>query len=191
MQATNSVTAVPADATVLWKMRRSLRYAALIAPLSVVGLVATAAGNERAWRWEHRAAVALGNATPANSAERPSRSRLAANQVMGTLLGLVTWLLLAIVALLIARGLFYGFVDAGPYDDSWGGPSKAGAWLVHFLVSIPFAALALVLASRVGRLHHIVAQSAYGQSRPWWAIPVAIVSCLGAAIFLMAWLQQV
>ena len=46
-------------------------------------------------------------------------------------------MLWGLVTLLVARGLFYGLIDDGPYDTSWGGPTLAGAWAAHALISVP------------------------------------------------------
>src|SRR4051794_24904367 len=59
--------------------------------------------------------------------------------LISLLLGLVALVPLALEVNSVARGVLYGIVDRGPYDNAWGGPSRAGAWIVHLLISIPVA----------------------------------------------------
>ncbi|MFC8229901.1 hypothetical protein [Streptomyces sp. NPDC057287] len=53
----------------------------------------------------------------------------------------------------MARGPFHGFVDQGPYDHSWGGPGRAGAWLAHFAISVPCSLAAIAALYGVASLH--------------------------------------
>lgn len=190
-------TTTPTDATSIsgspigrpWSLRRSAGYAALIAPTGIVGLAAALAGRDPALRWVRRTAAPKGHTW--NSTGYRPRLRLVAHYLMSVLLGLVAWMLFAIVAMMIARGALYGIVDPGPYDDSWGGPSHAGAWLVHFVMSLPVIALALMLVTGVARLHYIVAGSIYGHRPPRWAASMAVITCVGAAVFFIAWLRQI
>lgn len=109
---------------------------------------------------------------------------------LGAGLGAVGWFLLFLLALSSARGPFYGFVDPGPYDHSWGGPGLAGAWLTHagvWALTLPlFAALLVGLGELAARTSaHLL-----GGRRSAWAPAVAVLVVLAGAFFARAWVHQ-
>jgi hypothetical protein len=111
--------------------------------------------------------------------------------VLGLALGAVAWFVLGLVALSSVRGPFYGLVVAGPYDDAWGGPSLAGAWVTHAAVwalTLPvFAALLVGLGALAARASaHLL-----GGRRSPWAPPVAVLVVLAGAFVIRAWAHQV
>ncbi|WP_129668107.1 NUDIX hydrolase [Phytoactinopolyspora endophytica] len=189
MSASTDATTAATPTAGPWPIRRSLRYAALIAPTSIVGVFASLLGGDAAIRWHRRGRAILGRA-PSDSGHRPGRLRLMCHALLGVLLGLVAWLFLGLIGLMVARGALYGFIDQGPYDGSWGGPSRGGAWLVHFAISLPVAALGLVVTAGVARLHDLLTRPLDGRRRPRWVLPVAFGASAGAALFFVAWLQQ-
>src|SRR5918993_1700321 len=69
------------------------------------------------------------------------------------LLGVLSLIPLGGGVLAVLRGALYGLVDHGPYDDSWGGPTRAGAWLAHAAVAVPLAVAALVALAALAGLH--------------------------------------
>lgn len=105
-------------------------------------------------------------------------------------LRLVQLLLTAIAVLLVARGPLYGFVDPGPYDDAWGGPSRAGAWATHAGIAVVLGALAAGLFLGVERLRRRLARQDRGEPAAWWVRPAAVTACVAAALFVAAWTQQ-
>src|SRR5258705_5182009 len=116
--------------------RAALTGAAL--PLSsAVALVATSLG-----RSDRRTA---GGAT--------RRLAAAGHAAVGLALGVLAVIPVAVLAVVVARGVLYGIVDGGPYDTSWGGPTRAGAWAAHFLIGVPLAVLALFALSGLAALH--------------------------------------
>ncbi|BCJ43257.1 hypothetical protein GCM10010168_00010 [Actinoplanes ianthinogenes] len=116
---------------------------------------------------------------------------VAANAVMGLLLGLLTLIPLAVEVIVVARGLFYGWVDPGPYDTSWGGPSRGGAWLVHFLISIPIAAAGIAALIGIAALHRRWTARLAGEPGGAWVLPVAILCVAAEVAFFIAWLHQI
>src|SRR5690348_15933314 len=85
--------------------------------LAVAGRPATAARLSSGWQ-----------SRIGRPAELPGRFLPAAgNAVMGLLLGLLALIPLGVEVAFVARGIFYGWVDHGPYDTSWGGPTRGGA----------------------------------------------------------------
>lgn len=106
-------------------------------------------------------------------------------------LRLVQLVLLGIAALAVARGALYGLVDDGPYDGSWGGPTRTGAWLVHAAIAVPLGAAAVLLLVAVERLRaRLVVPTADGEPTAWWVRPAALTACTVTALFVAAWTQQ-
>ena len=62
-------------------------------------------------------------------------------------LNLVSFALIAAAwSIVVTRGFLYPFFAGNNLEDSWGGPTLAGAWLVHWLIGLPMvAAVAAVL----------------------------------------------
>lgn len=110
--------------------------------------------------------------------------------MLGVALGAVAWFVLFLVALSSVRGPFYGFVDPGPYDHSWGGPTLAGAWVTHaggWALTLPvFAALLVGLGALAARTSaHLL-----GGQRSRWAPSVAVLVVLAGAFLVRAWVHQ-
>jgi hypothetical protein len=124
------------------------------------------------------------------------RRRLRTAAVMGhavisALLGVVAILPLGVLVLVVLRGMFYGLVDPGPYDTSWGGPTRAGAWTAHFLIGLPMAAAAVLVLIGIAAVHARLTRSLLTGRRPGWALPVALLVPVPAALFFVAWLHQI
>jgi hypothetical protein len=168
---------------------RSFAYAAPVAPLGLLSLVTAFVSPQRtAERWERLATRTLGEHPGGH--RRPTVGGAFGHAVMSVLLGLVAWVLILLTLLMVARGALYGVVDRGPYDDAWGGPSLAGAWLAHFAVSIPIAAVAVLLTGGVTRLHVRLTGRLQGAATPRWVMPVALLLCAATALFVFAWTRQ-
>ncbi|MEU9581158.1 hypothetical protein [Streptomyces chilikensis] len=127
--------------------------------------------------------------TPAGHRPQPFRRLLHA--VTGMCLGALSLVAVGIEFLFLARGVLYGFVDGGPYDTSWGGPTRAGAWLAHFAVGLPIAVAALALLRAVAGLHdRLGARFVRGERIGAWVLPAALPACAGGVVFVVAWLRQ-
>jgi hypothetical protein len=120
----------------------------------------------------------------------PGTPRVVAHAVLTVLLGALTALLTGVIALAVARGFFYGLVDDGPYDDSWGGPGRAGAWLAHAVVATPVFFAATGLLYGIALLHRWMTAPLRGARRPRWTLPAVLVSCLAGALFVVAFVRQ-
>lgn len=116
--------------------------------------------------------------------------RRTAKALAGLVLGALAVIPLAIEVLFIARGVLYGLVDPGPYDTSWGGPTRAGAWLAHFLVGVPFAVAGLFALAGLAGLHGRWVRLIDGQPGQRWVIPVTGLIIAGVAALVRAWLHQ-
>jgi len=104
--------------------------------------------------------------------------------------GVLALIPIAMIALCVARGVFYGLVDPGPYDTAWGGPTREGAWAAHFMISIPFIAIGALALAGLVRLRRSWLRWLGGERRRWWVLPVTLALYAGAALLVRAWLHQ-
>ena len=107
------------------------------------------------------------------------------------LLGVLSLIPLGGGVLAVLRGALYGLVDHGPYDDSWGGPTRAGAWLAHAAVAVPLAVAALAVLAALAGLHRRLLARLDGRPAPGWAVPVTVLAVAAAAVLVVAWIRQV
>ncbi|GAA2958752.1 MULTISPECIES: NUDIX domain-containing protein [Streptomyces] len=103
--------------------------AVTLLPRGILAVGAAAAGRADAGRAFLGAGTGSGGRMEST---RPGGARVTGHAVLTVLMGALSLVLAALFVLAVARGALYGFVGQGPYDTSWGGPSRAGAWLVHF-----------------------------------------------------------
>lgn len=122
----------------------------------------------------------------ANTAGRP---RMAGTLLAGELLAWV--IVVGASVLAVVRGAFYGFVDHGPYDDSWGGPTRAGAWLAHFGVGLLVLCSAAIVLMGLGALRNRLERPAYGEKVPRWAVALAVFLLIASAYLFGAWIAQI
>ncbi len=163
-------------------------YCAGLAAVSAVGLVlllfgrpATAARLSGRWqRLLHDPVPPLVRA-PA----------VAANALVGLLLGVVSLIPLGVALLCLLRGVLYGLVDPGPYDHSWGGPTRGGAWLAHFLIGLPCTAAALAALYALARLHRRWSARLAGEPVGAWTLPLVFALCAAGGVLFVAWLHQI
>jgi hypothetical protein len=93
--------------------------------------------------WRRLRTRALGARSP-QATRRPGFFAVVSYALLSMLLGAVALVPLGIEVLFLLRGVLYGIVDHRPYNNSWGGPTRASASLVHFLVGVPFAVAGLL-----------------------------------------------
>lgn len=120
----------------------------------------------------------------------PGAGRVLLHAVLGTGLGLVAWFLTWLMLLGTARGPLYGFVDPGPYDAAWGGPSLAGAWAVHAAVWVPIVVAWSVLVGALGALHRRLTVRLIARTGPRWPLPGSVLVTLVAVVLVRAWIRQ-
>lgn len=123
-------------------------------------------------------------------AHRPDgRPRLAGTLLLGELL---PWVMVMGAAVLsVVRGAFYGFVDHGPYDDSWGGPTRAGAWFAHFGIGLAVLCVAAFALVGLGALRTRLERPACGDKAPRWAVTLAVFLLVFSVYLLGAWIAQI
>jgi hypothetical protein len=171
---------------------RSLVYCAALVPLAIGATVAALTGRGRVaiawWRWL-RTRV-LGAPMP-DATRTPGYFAVVGHALASVLLGTAALMPLSIEVVFLLRGVFYGLVDRGPYDTSWGGPTRAGAWLAHVLVGVPIAGVGLLALVGIAAVHQRLTV-ALDRGRPaGWLIPVTLVVSLAGTLLFVAWLHQV
>jgi hypothetical protein len=160
-------------------VRRLLRLVGIAARLPIAGVALALAPSTRLARRTFEIA------------ETPSGARRIVHGLTALLLGLVSWVLFAFVALTFARGALYPIFDHGPYDDAWGGPTLGGAWLVHFVLSTVFQAVVLLLVAGIGALNRRLSDPYRGARTGAWAWVIATIICLATVLFVVAWSRQI
>lgn len=170
---------------------RSLLYCALLFPVAIGAVVASLFGQPQTaagwWRWLRTRVL---GAPPVQAMPRRGVLAVMGHTLVSLLLGAVALVPLGIGALFILRSLLYGLVDRGPYTESWGGPTRAGAWLAHFLVGLPLAVGGLLALAGIAAVHQRLSGALDGERRAPWVVPVALGISLFGGLFVIAWLQQ-
>lgn len=161
------------------RRRSSLVYGALLVPVGVQAMADAMLGEQEtaASRWSR-----LG----AHNVQPESNARTFGYGLLSVVLGLTNWFLMLLVALCVVRGLFWGFVEHGPVQPgTWGGPTRAGAWVAHGLIAVPCAVGFLFALRGIAALQTLLVQ---GTRR--WVLPATIVLAAGSLAFFWSWLQQ-
>ncbi|MGC4877059.1 hypothetical protein ACLQ26_12480 [Micromonospora sp. DT43] len=172
---------------------RSLAYCATLVPVALLALVTAPVGgaDAAAARWRRLRTGLLGAPPTPTPDRRPGPVAVLGHGLLSLLLGFVALLPLGVQLLLVLRGMLYGLVDRGPYDHSWGGPSRAGAWLAHFLVGLPMAAAGLAALIGIAAVHQRLTRRLDGERTPAWLLPTTLLIAVAGALFFVAWLHQI
>ncbi|MFD4350947.1 hypothetical protein ACFWPX_00205 [Nocardia sp. NPDC058518] len=123
-------------------------------------------------------------------AQNVSLARCLIQSVLSGGVGLLGWFLAMLSVLVLVRGLAYPLVAADGYENSWGGPTLAGAWAVHAVLGVLIAPVFVGMIALFGRLQLRVTRTVLGGDRSWWAIPIALVLAASGALFFVAWVHQ-
>ncbi|MEU4192490.1 hypothetical protein AB0E69_11350 [Kribbella sp. NPDC026611] len=186
------------QSTRLGRLVRSVGYDAALLPVGVLTMVDGLRGDPKraGWRWE-RLVMFLRPARRPDTYEPTSRSAPGRTRTLGlglltVVLGAASLFLLFMLTLTIVRGPFWGFVDHGPVGPgTWGGPTRAGAWLVHGVLGVVAAPVFLLALRGMTALHTRLVRPLYGLARRRWVLPASIVVAAGMVFFFWSWLQQV
>jgi hypothetical protein len=169
---------------------RSLAYCALLLPLSLAALFAVFLGGQgwavASWRTMRTSLLDL----PAVPPRRPRPVAVVGHALSSLLLAVMALVPLGVELLWLLRGVLYGFVDRGPYDHSWGGPSRAGAWVAHLLIGTPEALAGLAALAGIAALHQRLTAALDGVRAPRWLMPTVVVAGLATALLFVAWTRQ-
>jgi hypothetical protein len=115
---------------------------------------------------------------------------VAGNAAIGLVFGLLSLIPLLMLPLFVARGICYGWVDPGPYDTSWGGPTLAGAWAAHFAVGAACTAVAVAVLAGIAALHRRWTARLAGAPGGAWVPAVAVLAVAAETLFFIGWLHQ-
>ncbi|AII08727.1 MULTISPECIES: hypothetical protein [Rhodococcus] len=169
-------------------VRRAL-FALRAFPAGLVSLGAAATGrHRRAERWQ--IAAADSNAPARIDVRSPSWLRVVAHSVLSLLVGMVAWFVAFLGLIAAVRGLFYGLITDGSYEYSWGGPTLAGAWLVHLVLGLLLVPVVLWILTAIASLLAGLTRRLLGDGGPVWAVPVALVLAAAGALLFRSWLHQ-
>ncbi|MEV0032144.1 hypothetical protein [Nocardia sp. NPDC050793] len=117
--------------------------------------------------------------------------RIVAHSILSAGVGLLTWFLVLLASLAFVRGVAYPLVGANDYENSWGGPTLAGAWAVHAALGVGLLPVWLAALAGLGALQLRLIRRLFERTGPAWPIPVAIVLALGGVFLFLSWLAQV
>jgi hypothetical protein len=174
------------------RVPRSLLYCVTLIPLSGWSVIAALFGRaEAAARTWSRVRTRVLAEPPPPATHRPGFAVVAGHALLSLLLGAAALVPLGVEFLFVERGVFYGLADPGPYDHSWGGPTRAGAWLVHFLVSVPLAAAGLLMLIGIAALHQRLTAGLTGRRPGLGPILASVLVAAVAVVFFVAWLHQI
>lgn len=123
-------------------------------------------------------------------AQNVSLPRCLVHSLFSAGVGVIGWFLVMLSVLALVRGLAYPLVTA-EYATSWGGPTLAGAWLVHAALGLLLAPVFLAVVGLLGRLQLRLTRTVLGRHRSWWPIPIALVLTAAGALFFVAWVHQI
>ncbi|WP_410873222.1 hypothetical protein [Nocardia sp. A7] len=124
-------------------------------------------------------------------AHKLSPTRCLVQSVLSGGVGLLGWFLAMLSVLVLVRGLAYPLVTGDDYENSWGGPTLVGAWVVHAVLGVLIAPVFLAMIAMFGRLQLRLTRTVLGGDRSWWAIPAALVLAAAGGLFFVAWVQQI
>lgn len=183
---------VSGQASQKWRLVRAVGYDVLLVPVGLLTMWDGAVGEplRTGWRWE-QLSRSQGWKQPLHEGRPARRVTTVGLGLLTVVLGLASLFLLLMLTLSIVRGPFWGFVEHGPVEPgTWGGPSRAGAWLVHGVGGLATAPLFLLALRGVTALHTRLVRPLYGLARGKWVLPATIVLAAGLVLFFCAWLQQ-
>ncbi|MCM6775250.1 hypothetical protein NDR87_16780 [Nocardia sp. CDC159] len=124
-------------------------------------------------------------------AERAGVGGRALHLVLSVVVGLVAWFVLFLICIALVRGIAYPSVGGGDYENSWGGPTLAGAWAVHALLAIAVVLpIGTLLIAALGVLQFAFARRLLVRAGAWWPLPVAVLVTMAGALFFVAWTHQ-
>ncbi|TQM33106.1 hypothetical protein [Nocardia bhagyanarayanae] len=119
-----------------------------------------------------------------------TRVRIVAHSVLSAGVGLLAWFLVFLAVVALVRGLGYPLVAADDYENSWGGPTLAGAWAVHAALGVGLLPVWLAALAGLGALQLRLIRQLFERAGPAWPVPAALVLAIAGVFFFLSWLSQ-
>ncbi|WP_067836892.1 hypothetical protein [Nocardia lijiangensis] len=116
--------------------------------------------------------------------------RVVAHSVLSACVGLLAWFLVFLAVLGFVRGVAYPLVAANDYENSWGGPTLAGAWAVHAALGVGMLPVWLVVLAGLGAVQLRLIRKLFERSGPVWPVPAALVLAIAGVFLFLSWLSQ-
>lgn len=120
-----------------------------------------------------------------------SAPRSVSHSVLSGGVGLLTWFLAFLAGLAAFRGVCFPLVAASNLENSWGGPTLAGAWAVHAALGVGLLPVWLSILAGLGAFQLRLIRGLLGRNGPRWPAPVAVALIAGGAMLFVAWIRQV
>jgi hypothetical protein len=143
----------------------------------------------QSWVWQGITLLPVSTARFMRTAPR-GRFADAPAALLGMGLGLVAWFIILISTQAAVNGALYPLLDAHDYQNSWGGPTLAGAWAAHAALAVPVLVAAIWLLRGLVVLGSYDQQSSTGARSHWWSRPLAILLAAAGAVLFVGWINQ-
>jgi hypothetical protein len=178
--------------TLTSRLIRSIGYDLALVPVSLLAIGRSLLGRSDAvhqtWR---RLARFQGSPDPIRL-RRPGAVGSVLSGLVSLVLGLLSWFLVMMLGIAVVRGPFFGFVEDGPFGpETWGGPTKAGAWAVHAAIAIPIIVLLPFVLRGLGLLQSASIRRLYGSATSRLVLPATILLAIAGTAFFYSWTQQI
>ncbi|MGO4617509.1 hypothetical protein AB4305_25095 [Nocardia sp. 2YAB30] len=121
---------------------------------------------------------------------RFSAPRAILHSVLSGTVGLLAWFLAFLAVVAALRGIGYPLIAADNLEGSWGGPTLAGAWVVHAVLGICLLPVWLLLLAGLGAFQVRLIRGLLGRNGPRSSVPVALALAAGGVLLFLAWLRQ-
>lgn len=121
----------------------------------------------------------------------PGIWRAGVHTALAAAIGILAWFLVFLASLAAVRGIFYPLVADHDYENSWGGPTLAGAWAVHAALGVGLLPVWLAILAGIGCVQRLLARLLLGRTGPWWPVPVAVVLAAAGVLLFISWWHQI
>ncbi|MGQ4600733.1 hypothetical protein [Nocardia sp. R6R-6] len=119
-----------------------------------------------------------------------SVARSVLHSLLSGVVGVLAWLLVFLGVVAAVRGICYPLVANDNLEDSWGGPTLAGAWVVHAVLGVAVLPVWLLALAGLGVFQVRLICGLLGRNGPQWPAPAAVALAAAAALLVRAWLRQ-
>ncbi|MCP2276021.1 hypothetical protein APR11_000696 [Nocardia amikacinitolerans] len=117
--------------------------------------------------------------------------RVVIHSALSAGVGLLAWFLGLLATIAFVRGVGYPLVAANDYENSWGGPTLAGAWAVHAALGVGLLPVWLAMLAGLGALQLRLIRKLFERAGPAWPVPAALVFTIAGVFVFLSWLSQV